>query len=431
MQSEILAGLKKQLEEERAVRIILPKRFSFKEHDLYDFNRLLSFFNWDIYDTPVHIDLTACHTANYQALSLLVIYAWRLKTQECRVTFIENDKQTGASSMWRTMGARGLFAVINNKGQQFKGNPLKPLFAVREIEDFKSVIESAESYTKGFNVEYESTLRYVLGELLYNTMEHGTCHMENGYRIPSLVQFTWYKQRNEIQFIIADLGVGIKKHLEQAFPGQESDEEAIMLSLRPKVSGTFGRNDPYKNKNNAGMGLYISSNIIRRLNADMHIVSMNGLVHISPRDITQRRIENAWPGTLVLVCIKLEADTSFLLHKIMQEFRESAENEQRRGDDKEENSRLYLNIYNFFGRYAEDKEAAIRFRDKRIFPALDEEKQIVIDFEGVISSPHSFLSALLASPIKSIGMNAYKKIKILNATPDIRETIDFILDDNA
>ncbi|MGV8691542.1 STAS-like domain-containing protein, partial [Pseudomonas aeruginosa] len=65
-----------------------------------------------------------------------------------------------------------------------------------------------------------------------------------------------------------------------------------------------------------------------------------------------------------------------------------------------------------------------------IFPALDEEKQIVIDFEGVISSPHSFLSALLASPIKSIGMNAYKKIKILNATPDIRETIDFILDDN-
>lgn len=69
MQSEILAGLKKQLEEERAVRIILPKRFSFKEHDLYDFNRLLSFFNWDIYDTPVHIDLTACHTANYQALS--------------------------------------------------------------------------------------------------------------------------------------------------------------------------------------------------------------------------------------------------------------------------------------------------------------------------------------------------------------------------
>ena len=430
MHSEVLAGLKKQLEEQRAIRIALPKRFSFKEHDLYDFNRLLSFFNWDVRGTPVHIDLTTCHTANYQALSLLVIYAWRLKSQGCRVTFIENDKETGASSMWRTMGARGLFAVINNKGQQFKGNPLKPLFAVREIDDFKTVIESAESYTKGFNVEYESTLRYVLGELLYNTMEHGVCYMGQGYRIPSLVQFTWYKQRNEIQFIIADLGVGIKNHIEQAFPGQETDEEAIMLSLRPKVSGTFGRNDPYKNKNNAGMGLYISSNIIRRLNADMHIVSMNGLVHISPRDITQRKIDNAWPGTLVLVSIQLEANSSFLLQKILQEFRESAENEQKRGDDKEEDARLYLHVYNFFGRYAEDKEAAIRFRDKRIFPALEEGKKIVIDFDGVISSPHSFLSALLASPIKSLGMAAYKNIKILNATPDIRETIDFILDDN-
>lgn len=430
MESEILNALKKQIEEERIITIKLPGRFSFKEHDLFDFNRLLGFFNWEIKDAPVRIDLTACHTANYQALSLLVIYAWKLKAQGCRITFIENEKVTGASSMWRTMGARGLFAVLNNNGQQFKGNPLKPLFAVREIDDFKRVIDSAESYTEGFNVEYESTLRYVLGELLYNTMEHGLCYSGNGYRTPSLVQFTWYKKRNEIQFIIADLGIGIKKHIEQAFPGQESDEEAIMLSLRPKVSGTFGRNDPYKNKNNAGMGLYISSNIIRRLNADMHIVSNNGLVHISPRDTTQRKLENPWPGTLVLVCIQLENNSSFLLHKVMQEFRESAENEQKRGDNKEESQRTYLHIYNFFGRYAEDKEAAIRFRDKRIFPAIEQGKNIVIDLEGVISSPHSFLSALLASPIASLGMAAYKRIKILNATADIRETIDFILDDN-
>jgi hypothetical protein len=430
MQHEALESLKKKFEQEKTITLTLPSRFSFKEHDLYDFNRLLGFFNWDINLCPVKIDLTKCHTANYQALSLLAIYAWKLNSQGCRVTFIENDKVTGASSMWRTMGARGLFAVLNNNGQQFKGNHYKPLFAVREIDDFKTVIESAESYTKGFNVEYESTLRYVLGELLYNTMEHGVCFTNTQKRIPSLVQFTWYKQRNEIQFIIADLGVGIKKHIEQAFPGQESDEEAIMLSMRPKVSGTFGRNDPYRNKNNAGMGLYISSNIIKRLNADMHIVSNSGLVHISPRDTTQRKIENTWPGTLVLVSLRLDRNSPFILHKIMQEFRETADIEQKRADSKEENQRFYLHVYNLFGRYAEDKEAAIKLRDKRIFPALEEGKTIVVDFDEVISSPHSFLSALLASPIKSIGMQAYKRIKILNATQDVRETIDFILDDN-
>ncbi|WP_222860938.1 hypothetical protein [Vibrio cholerae] len=48
----------------------------------------------------------------------------------------------------------------------------------------------------------------------------------------------------------------------------------------------------------------------------------------------------------------------------------------------------------------------------------------------MISAPHSFLSALLASPIKSLGMVSFKRIKIINASPEIRETIDFIFDDN-
>jgi hypothetical protein len=331
------------------------------------------------------------------------------------------------------MGARGAFPVLSHGNQQFKGNRFKPLFAVRSAQDFKTVIESAESYTKGFNVEYESTLRYVLGELLYNTMEHGkwlAADSSSDIQIPSIVQFTWYKKRNEIHFIIADVGMGVKKHIEQAYPGQESDEDAIKLSIRPKVSGTFGRSDPYKHKNNAGMGLYISSNIIRRLNADMHIVSGRGLLHISPRDITGRTLDCGWPGTFVLVTLRIEDNPAFSLHRIMQEFREAADMEQESADAKEEDGKFYCSVSNFFGNYAEDKDAAIKFRDKRIFDAVHAGKIIVIDFEGVVSSPHSFLSALLASPIKTLGLSAYKRIKVVNANSEIRETIDFIFDDN-
>lgn len=264
-------------------------------------------------------------------------------------------------------------------------------------------------------------------------MEHGRCFAGeklHNIKIPSVVQFTWYKKRNEIHFIIADVGVGIKKHIEQAYPGQESDEEAIKLSIKPKVSGTFGRLDPYTNKNNAGMGLYISSNIIRRLNADMHIVSGNGLVHISPRDITGRTLINAWPGTFVLVTLRIEENPTFTLHRIMQEFREAAENEQQSADATETERKYYLHIRNFFGRYSEDKEAAIKFRDGRLFEAINSGKLILVDFDDVVSSPHSFLSALLASPIKTLGMQAFKRIKVVKASPEIRETIDFIFDDN-
>lgn len=416
-----------------AITLKLPNNFSFKIHDIYDFENIINFFNWDISNKQVKIDLTECRAPNYQALALLVIYGWVLKNQGCTVSYIESAEELGASSMWRRLGARGAFSVLFHEEMNFKGNEFKPLFAVRNTNDFKKVLETTESYIQDFDIEYTHTLRYVLSELLYNTLEHGsvTGSEQINYRaIPSLIQFTWYQKSNELQFIIVDCGIGIKKHIEQTYPGQESDEQAIRLALKPQVSGTFGKNDPYKQKNNAGMGMFISTNIIRRLNANMHILSGNGLIHVSPRDITGKTINHSWPGTMVLVTIKLEQESGFVLHKIMQEFRASAVQEQEAADKSESNNTYYISVFNYFGSFAEDKEAAINFRDTKLFPEIKNGKNILIDFDNVSSAPHSFLSALLASPIKSLGMRAYKKLKFISTSPEIRETIDFIFDDN-
>ncbi len=430
----ILENFRQELKSNSGVNIVVPNGFNFKEHGAYDFESLVGFFDWTHENKQVTIDLTRCLNANYQAVSLLVLYAWKLKSQGCTVTFHESSSENGASEMYRRLGARGTFNVLMHPNSNFRGNQYKPLFALRDSNDFKKVIETAQSYTQDFNVEFTKTLRYVLSELLYNTLEHGQSHYKYGekyHRIPSLCQFSWFRNRNEVSFIIADSGIGIKQHLEQAFPGQGSHEEAIIKAMKPQVSGTFGRNDPYKEKNNAGIGLFLSTKIVRRLNADMHIVSGNGLVHISPRDITNKRLEAHWPGTFVLVTIKVDRDSSEQkLDEMLQGFREEALVEQKRADGSEEKENFYIHVANYFGFYAEDKEAAIRFRNERIFPALEEEKKIKLDFVGVESSPHSFLSALLASPIRSLGMKAYKNIKILNASPDIRETVDFIMDEN-
>ncbi|MET0583076.1 MAG: DUF4325 domain-containing protein [Pseudoxanthomonas sp.] len=433
METIKLSEIKRELARTRTVTLALPNKFAFKDHDVYDFDAFLSFFNWDIHEAPVRIDLTNCRVANYQSLALLVLYAWRLKEQGCRVTFIESESALGASAMWRRMGARGLFSVLPNINQKFKGDPYKPLLAVRNTADFKSVISTAEKYTAGFNVEYMETLRYVLSELLYNTMEHGKIFGEKGLkhiRIPSIVQFTWYAKKNQIHFLIGDIGVGVKTHLRQAYPQLVTDEEAIQYSLRPRVSGTFGKNDPYKQQNNAGMGLYLSSNIIRRLRAEMHIISGHGVTHISPRDVTSRPLLGNWPGTFVLVTLDLSDDSNFELHRIMQDFRHAAEMEQHNADREESDTTFYLEINNIFGSYAEDKDAAIKFRDKYLFSSIEAGKQILINFDSVRSAPHSFLSALLASPIKVLGLLAYKKIRIVSATPEIRETLDFIFNDN-
>lgn len=70
-------------------------------------------------------------------------------------------------------------------------------------------------------------------------------------------------------------------------------------------------------------------------------------------------------------------------------------------------------------------------RDTKLLPAIDEGKSLEIDFDEVELAPHSFLSALLAAPIRKYGgMQAYKNIKIIHADSVIRETIDYILDEN-
>ena len=95
-----------------------------------------------------------------------------------------------------------------------------------------------------------------------------------------------------------------------------------------------------------------------------------------------------------------------------------------------DNNNLYISVRNYFGRYAEDKDLAKKIRDEKLLPALAENKTLTIDFEEILSAPHSLLNAMLATLITRLGLSAYKKIKIINAAPEIRETLDFIFDDN-
>jgi hypothetical protein len=411
----------------KPVFINLPQRFTFAHYGDYNFNNTLGLFDWTLKNSPVVIDLRRCTSANYQALSLLVLYIWHLRNQGCYVTVLKvQNERYGASKMWRLMGANGWFQVLGSTSNNFWSHNYKPLLAIRNNEDFRVAVKKAESYTRGFDVEYEKTLRYVLSELLYNTLEHGKHHS----RIPSLIQFVYYRDNEELSFIVADLGIGIRSHLRQAYPHLESDAEAIRFALNSQVSGTFAQGSPYAAQNNAGVGLYLSSNIIRKLHADMHIVSGRGVVHVSPTDITERTIPFEWPGTFVNVRLKLSLNPTISLQKMMSEFRAGAKKELDQGSRAEEKAFYYLNIKNYFGSYAEDKERAINIRDRYLAMAITGGQGLQLDFEEVVSAPHSFLSALLASPIRQLGMTAYKRIKVINAAPEIRETIDFILDEN-
>lgn len=429
-----LYGVRRKVWQSSRKTIVLPDGFTFNKSGSKCFEKVLSVLDWSYDDIPVEIDFTKCNSANYQALSLLVLYAWKLSGQGCNVSIkLAPDFSHSASRVWGMMGANINTNIITDQTIRFKSHEHKPLIAIRNSDDFKTAASLFDQFTGAFGVEYQKTLRYVLSELLYNYLEHGRGDIfldHHRYYVPGILQFTWYERINELHFVVADVGMGVKKHLSQTYSGLATDEDALRLAIQPEISGTFGHQDPYSNRNNAGMGLFISSNILRRLRADMYLISGRGVVHISPVDTTSNTLKGYWPGTIALVTVRLGRGTNFALDLMMNEFRAQAREEVNIRNKAAKEDQFLLSIYNYFGRFADDKAAAISYRDKYLMPAVDEGKSIIVDFNEVASSTHSFLNALLASPIRKMGLLAYKRIRIINALSEIRETVDYILDDN-
>jgi len=168
----------------------------------------------------------------------------------------------------------------------------------------------------------------------------------------------------------------------------------------------------------------------KRLKGDMYLVSFDGVVHVSPEDVTSRKLLHSWPGTFVLINLDIAQTQNVSVDALMAEIRAKAETEVSTLSEHELDNTLYVNIYNYFGRYAEDKDAAISYRDRYLVPAINQGKRIDLDFHEVETSPHSFLNALLATPVTLLGPKAYQWIKVRNAPGAIHEIIDGVFEDN-
>jgi anti-sigma regulatory factor (Ser/Thr protein kinase) len=404
---------------EETIKLKTPELFTFGEFTGDDFDRVLGFFDWTVKkrDSAIKfaVDFARGSFRDEKLILLLILYLEYLRRNELSLFLSENSNKQIRSDVktqtteWETIFESG---DLNNQ-----------LLVINNSDDREKALECGNKYTEDLGIEYEKTLRHLLNELLYNTLEHG----RNGHKIPSMLQFFRNEETNELSFIIADVGIGIKEHLRQSHPSLASDAEAILLSLKPETSGTFGKEtSSYQIKNNMGVGLFFSSNFVQRLNADMFIVSGNGFVHISPTGIDSKELKNQWKGTFVYVKIQLSLIPNLNYQKMMQEIKNKMETENKTSEPKN----LCINIKNYFGSYAEDKELAKKIRDKYILPAINEDKMLTLDFEGVVLATHSLLNAMLATPITRLGLSAYKKIKVINAVPEIREMIDFIFDRN-
>lgn len=408
--------------------IPLPKTFSFIQNSITEFDSILSLFKWNYSNTKIIIDGNQCKHASYQTLTLLILYLWKLKQQKTFIS-IQFPKHSTLDIMWNRLDGPNYLSILNNSQNNFHYVYNKPLFAIKyKDHNITQMLNTIHDYAMDLPTDlirgYEDAVRYIISELTYNALEHGF-----NPQIPSLLQFNWYRDKSQLSFILADLGVGIKTHLEQTYAPFTNNTDAIAMALEPEISGTFGVNvGPYKQQNNAGMGLYLSSNLGKTLEADMYIVSGDGVAHISPLDVTYTTLENAWPGTFIYMTIGFDRLKTYDLHKHLEDFRKHATETVAKRNNIVRAPELYIDMYNYCGERCEVKLEAINLRERKIIPAIKKGEIVILDFSHAITATHSFLTALLADPIKILGLKSYKQIKIIGANETIRTIIDFVFD---
>lgn len=102
--------------------------------------------------------------------------------------------------------------------------------------------------------EKSETIKYVLGELIRNVIEH------SGSKNGAFVTVQYVAVKDKLSIGICDTGIGLRASLER-YHMPVDDMDAIRLALMPGVSGTTTREGG--TGDNAGAGLYIVKSIVK------------------------------------------------------------------------------------------------------------------------------------------------------------------------
>lgn len=137
--------------------------------------------------------------------------------------------------MWNRLDGPNYLSILNNSQNNFHYVYNKPLFAIKyKDHNITQMLNTIRDYAMDLPTDlirgYENAVRYIISELTYNALEHGF-----NPQIPSLLQFNWYRDKNQLSFILADLG--LHKHLEE-FRKHATETVAKRRNRNPRFLAT-------------------------------------------------------------------------------------------------------------------------------------------------------------------------------------------------
>jgi hypothetical protein len=89
---------------------------------------------------------------------------------------------------------------------------------------------------------------------------------------------------------------------------------------------------------------------------------------------------------------------------------------------------IEINILNEAGAFAENKDIARDLRESIILPNLKEDKDIIINFNGVEGATQSFIHALISEAIRIYGPESLEKISFKNCNETTKKIISIVTD---
>lgn len=87
-----------------------------------------------------------------------------------------------------------------------------------------------------------------------------------------------------------------------------------------------------------------------------------------------------------------------------------------------------IKLFSIVGSFAENKDLARDIRIKKIIPALENKKEITLDFENIDSATQSFIHTLISELIRSYGIEVLDKISFKSCTETVKKIINIVVD---
>ena len=89
---------------------------------------------------------------------------------------------------------------------------------------------------------------------------------------------------------------------------------------------------------------------------------------------------------------------------------------------------IEIKLFPKVGSFAENKDIARDIRIKQITPALEKNKNLILDFEGVESTTQSFIHALISEIIREFGSEALDKISFKSCNKNVQKVINIVVE---